>query len=162
MFSRIRYWLWRRGQSQSTPFTKKLTNHFTPPISLLGQWCGSGSGSLIIWTDPDISIYKQKTFISTFCDFHLTFFFEGWCICTSKKYGNKQKKLLKKTMFWWLLDEKSRILIRIRKSVVRIRESGSVPKFHGSTTLLSQPSLYLDTNLFWSNPSLQSATCRYL
>jgi hypothetical protein len=31
-------------------------------------------------------------------------------------------------------DEKSRIRIRIRKSVIRIRGSGSAPKGHGSTT----------------------------
>ncbi len=54
--------------------------------------------------------------------------------------NNKQKKLEKKLIFGWLAsqkatDDKSRIRIRIRKSWVRIRGSGSVLKCHGSKTL---------------------------
>jgi hypothetical protein len=45
-----------------------------------------------------------------------------------------EKKVEKHLIFCWLLEEKSRI--RIRKSVARIRGSGSVIKCHESATLL--------------------------
>jgi hypothetical protein len=55
------------------------------------------------------------------------------------QFGYEQKNLLEKIVFVSVLkviDEKSRIRIKIRESQVRIRESGSVPKSHGSGTLV--------------------------
>jgi hypothetical protein len=74
-------------------------------------------------------------------------------------YRNKQKNFGKKKLFFVgclsATDEKSRIRNRIRDrmSVVRIRGSGfgSVPKFHGSTTLVIQiPILPKTKNLVMS------------
>ncbi len=80
---------------------------------------------------------KKKPWFLLFCDFLLTFVYENWCKCAFK--STKEKNLEIKLFFVGILsatDEKSRI--RIRKSVVRIRGPGfgSVPKCHGSTTLL--------------------------
>jgi hypothetical protein len=52
---------------------------------------------------------------------------------------NKQKNFFLNLFFVGILkvpDEKSRILIWIRKSVVRIPGSGSLPKCHGMTSKL--------------------------
>jgi hypothetical protein len=76
--------------------------------------------------------------------------------------NNKQKYLGKKTFFGIssATDEKSRI--RILKSVVRIRESGFVPKCHGSTTLIISVRFLLgwrvgDSSFFWNTAAAVSS-----
>ncbi len=68
----------------------------------------------------------------------------------SQRYGygsgsfyHQAKVVRKKMIFCYVFkipDEHSRIRIRIHYSEVWIRGSGSVPKFHGSTTIVSRPS----------------------
>ncbi len=97
-------------------------------IRICHYLCGSG------FFHPEAKIVR-KILISTVL--WLFFNFEEWwtCKCTFKKYGNKQKNFGKQ--FFGILkvtDEKSWIRIRmVPTSVVRIRGSGSVKKFHGST-----------------------------
>jgi hypothetical protein len=70
--------------------------------------------------------------------------------CTFKKKVLKAKKLLKKNLFFVgiLAATDEKIRIRIRMSVVRIHGFGSVPKCHGSTTLvLGQHSILLHQEL---------------
>ncbi len=80
-------------------------------------------------------------------DFGLLFWlftFEDWC--KLPLISKKQKKKLKNSYFVFILsatDEKSRI--RIRKPLVRIRGSGSVPKCHESAAL--QKKVYFATNI---------------
>jgi hypothetical protein len=107
------------------------------------QCCRSGSvGSVIICTDPDPnpSIKKQKDVIKPFIS---TIFLLLFCFLSlktdvnlpSKSTTNKQKLFFVGILS--AIDEKSRIRIRIRirKSVVHICGSRTVPKCHGSTTL---------------------------
>ncbi len=112
-----------------------------------------GSGSVWFWASrigirhyfvrirslPSTSKKKSKKNL----DFYYiltSFWFFMWAYL--QKVGTKQKiifcrhrvcPLTKKA--WSGSGLRSRIRIRIRKSVVRIRGSGSVPKCHGSTTL---------------------------
>ncbi len=102
------------------------------------------SGSVIIFIRilPSTNKNSKNTLISTILWLLFGFLFMKTVktdVNVPSK-SNKQKKLLK-TFFVDILsatDEKSKIRIRsrirIRKSVERIRGSGSVPKYHGSTT----------------------------
>jgi hypothetical protein len=75
----------------------------------------------------------------------LTFYLERLIYVNVPSKSNKQKNLEQNSFFVGFLsatDKQSRIRNQIRKSMVRIRGSGSksVPKCHGSTTLfLSLP-----------------------
>jgi hypothetical protein len=71
-----------------------------------------------------------------FCDFIMIFYLSRIDVNVPSK-SNTQKTQEKFCFFVAILkatDEKSRIRIRTGKSLIRIRGSGTVPKFHGSTT----------------------------
>jgi hypothetical protein len=122
------------------------------------QCCGSGSGSvgsvsfwasriqilhylfvrirIRIWILPSSSKKSKKILISTvLCLLYDFLSLKNYVNIPSK--SNKQR-ILERNLFllasWKPPDENSRIRIRIHKSVIRI---GSVPKCHGSTTLLT-------------------------
>ncbi len=105
--------------------------------------------------DPNPSIDKEKeeekTGFLLFVISYWLFIFEGWCKCTSESY---KKNFQKRLIFIGCLsatDDKSRIQM-IRKSVericgIRIR---TVPKWHGSTTLLPTMIGYMEVSKFGS------------
>ncbi len=111
---------------------KIFTNRFYPQtcqlLTLPVLWIRKFLGH----PDPDLSLFLRILSLSSkkskksldFC-FWWLLFFEDWCKCT-----------LKKTFFVGILKatgDKSKI--RIRKSMKRIPESGSVLKCHGFTTI---------------------------
>jgi hypothetical protein len=92
-----------------------------------------------IWILTSSSKKSKKILISTVLFLLYDFLsFKNYVNVPSK--SNKQR-ILEKNLFllasWKPPDENSRIRIRIHKSVIRICGTGSVPKCHGSTTLLT-------------------------
>ncbi len=133
IFSLFAFWsgrgyFFRLFQTNSGPYLAVLwiRMFFDRIHYLCGSVSESGSGSF-----HHLAKILRKTLISTVLWLlHTIFFFEEWCKCTFKKENNKKTETKK---LWRQLSH--RIRIRIHKSVVQIRGSGSVPKCHGSTTL---------------------------
>ncbi len=112
------------------------------------ECCGSRSkGPVCIWAFPIrirhyfVRIWilpstSKKTLISTILWLLFdVFIYENWCKCTFRKYGNKQKPWIIEYFLCILSATNKKCRIRIRKSVVQICGSWSIPKCHGSTML---------------------------
>ncbi len=108
------------GQGGSRP-------HYFPPIE---QTTHRNQHTITEKPDHQHAKKVRKTLILLFCDFFLTFYL--WRLMYQQR--NFEKNLL----FVGILSatcEKSRIWIRIHKSVIWISGSRAVPKFQGSTTM---------------------------